>query len=435
MSKQKVVIIVINYGTPDFVWELTQNFLGSMPNAFQKRIDWVVVDTFDENKAGELITDSSIEKYYTNKKGNHFYNFKIPNRGFASNVNKAFEIFQKEHSDSKLGSNDLVLLLNPDTTLYWVNLEKAIRFMNSTPKASATGLALTSPKGQLEKWGHSLTFPSLKLFFGHKRFSQPSSSDEPVEVAWVSGGALLVKYEWWEKLGGFDPNFFMYFEDVDFCRRIADAGGKIFFLPQATVVHRRGGSNISIYRRKKHFYSAEARYFYLYESPREYLLLRMMRFPYKIMYFLRCYLAPSFWKNRFKDARKSLSCERNSGFPRFCAFKISFMSIPFLKEIWLTTILLNFIILGGAIWAKYYLSSPLVLHYNAYLGIDLYGDTRSLLMFPLITFLVSLFNFVLGIILFFSKRYTPFVIIPAGSSLAFQMGIIIALLNLLMINS
>ena len=140
-------------------------------------------------------------------------------------------------------------------------------------------------------------------------------------------------------------------------------------------------------------------------------------------------------KDKLKTAKESITCERKEGFPRFCAFKNSFMSIPFLKEIWLVTFLFNLLILGGAIWAKMYLFSPLILHYNAYLGIDLYGDTTSFFMFPLLALLISLLNFILGIVLFFSKRYAPFVIIPAGASLAFQITLSIALLNLLMVNN
>lgn len=436
MTKQKIVIVVINYGTLEFIKDLTHNFLGSLPRAPKVRIDWIITDADDKTETSQKNEDKILLNQFKDRKGNHFHFYSIPNRGFAANVNASFLLFNKEiDKEFQLEKKDLVLLLNPDTTLYWANLEKAVDFMNQTPEASVTGMALTGPKGQLEKWGHSMTFPSLKLFFGHKRFSQPSLSEEPVQVAWVSGGAMLIKYDWWEKLKGLDPNFYFYFEDVDFCRRVAEAGGKVYFLPQATVGHFRGGSDISIYRRKKHFYSAEARYFYLYQSPREYLLLRILRFPYKVFYFIRCYFAPSFWKNKFKSAKESISCERESGFPRFCAFKESLFGIPFLKEIWLATILFNLAILGGAIWAKIYLFTPLILHYNAYLGIDMYGDKASFFMFPLIAFMISLFNFVLGIILFFSKRYTPFVVLPAGASLAFQISLSIALLNLLMVNS
>jgi GT2 family glycosyltransferase len=326
------------------------------------------------------------------------------------------------------------MLINPDASLYWINLEKAVSFINGKLDASVIGMALTNPNGQLEKWGHSLKFPTLK-YIGRKRFSEPSLADEATPVAWVSGGAMIIRFSWWQKLKGLDPGFFFYFEDVDFCHRIKDRGGKVYFLPQAVVNHRRGGSNISIYRRKMHYYASEARYFHIYHSPSDYLLLRLIRFPYKLFYFARCYLIPSYWVYKFKSAKEFVVTERRDGFPKFYSFWNRYLSIPLVKKLWLLSGIVNLIILGESIWGRVYLSSPLILHYNAYLGIDYYGDTTSLLTFPLIAFLMSLFNFILSIILFLSKRYLPFVSIPSGASLAFQLTILGALLNLLIINS
>jgi len=435
MSRQKLIVILINYGTLNFISELTNNFLASLPPRPKLRIDWVIADAEDAPPENAEAWRLDLKRRFKDKKGSHFHFYKIPNQGFAANVNLGFKLFKDgldpEHS---IKNSDLVLLLNPDTTLYWNNLEQAVGFINSHAGVAVAGLALTNPRGQLEKWGHSLAFPSLKLF-SHKRFSQPSLSQEPTRVAWVSGGAMLVKYDWWQGLRGLDGNFFFYFEDVDFCRRVNEAGGKVYFLPQATVGHLRGGSRISIYRRKKHFYAAEARYFHLYRPPTEYLLLRLIRFPYKVFYFFRCYCAPSFWREKYLGMREVVNCEREQGYPRYCAFRKGFLGIPYLKELWLAVALINLFILGAAIWAKFYLFSPLVLHYNAYLGIDQYGDTASFFMFFMLGLLISLFNFILGLVLFFSKRYAPFVILPTGASLAFLVMLSIALLNLLMVNS
>jgi len=436
VSRQKLIIIIVNYDTLDYIKELIDNFLISLPRFPKIRIDWIIADAEDRFEVEEQKWQKEMKGEFKNKKANYFHFFKIPNRGFAHNVNLSYRLFrQRRGTEYKLEESDLLLILNPDTSLFWTNLEKAIQFMNGTPQAAVAGMALTGPSGQPEKWGHSITFPSLKLFFGRKRFSEPSLSDEPSLVAWISGGAMLVRDYWWRKLKGFDQDFYLYFEDVDFCRRTKEEGGEVYFLPQATVNHRRGGSGISIYRRKKHFYASEARYFYLYRSPTEYILLRFLRFPFKLFYFFRCYLVPSFWKTKIRKAKESIDSERQEGFPRFYSFLSSFIRIPFLKEIWLAVVIFNLILLAEAIWGKMYLSSPLILHYNAYLGIDLYGDTASLFTFPLLALLISLFNLALSAVLFLSKRYTPFVVLPAGISLAFQLTLSIAFLNLLMVNS
>jgi len=133
--------------------------------------------------------------------------------------------------------------------------------------------------------------------------------------------------------------------------------------------------------------------------------------------------------------RQAINCEKEQGYPGYCTFRKEFLDIPYLKELWLAVIFINLFIFGAAIWAKFYLFSPLVLHYNSYLGIDQYGDASSFFMFFMLGILISLFNFILGLVLFFSKRYAPFVILPAGATLAFLAILSIAMLNLLIVNS
>lgn len=436
-QNQKLVIIVINYGTEELIRELIRNFISSLPRFPKLRIDWVISDALDDiDDPEQEFSDwqDEMRNEIKNKKCNFFHFFRVQNFGFAANVNLSFQLLKKKLGrDYHLERNDLVLLLNPDTSLYWINLEKAVSFINKSPDASVVGMALTNPNGQLEKWGHSVKYPTLK-YIGRKRFSEPSLSDQPTPVAWVSGGAMLIRFSWWQRLKGLDPGFFFYFEDVDFCNRVKDRGGKVYFLPQAVVNHRRGGSDISIYRRKVHYYASEARYFHLYHPPTDYLMLRLIRLPFKIFYFARCYLVPSYWVTKFRFTKEFITCERREGYPRFCSFADKFTSIPLVKSLWLASVVINLVILGEAIWGRIYLSAPLILHYNAYLGIDFYGDTTGLFTFPLIAFLMSLLNFMLGIILLASKRYIPFVSIPAGASLAFQLTILGALLNLLIVN-
>lgn len=64
----------------------------------------------------------------------------------------------------------------------------------------------------------------------------------PRRVAWVAGSALLVSREAFLRVGGFDPGYFLYFEDIDFCLRLRHAGGRIVFDPTLQVLHHRGRS-------------------------------------------------------------------------------------------------------------------------------------------------------------------------------------------------
>jgi GT2 family glycosyltransferase len=62
------------------------------------------------------------------------------------------------------------------------------------------------------------------------------------EVDWVLGAAMVVRREWADRTGGLDEGYFMYVEEMDWCRRIRTAGGRVIFCPDAEVVHHGGVS-------------------------------------------------------------------------------------------------------------------------------------------------------------------------------------------------
>jgi len=78
------------------------------------------------------------------------------------------------------------------------------------------------------KWGKKLIDIFMMHDFNH---------DYPREVDWILGSAMLVKRSAFEKVGSLDNRFFMYFEDVDWCRRFWQAGFKIVYLPEAKFYH------------------------------------------------------------------------------------------------------------------------------------------------------------------------------------------------------
>ena len=65
---------------------------------------------------------------------------------------------------------------------------------------------------------------------------------DTLDVDWVSGSCLMTRREVFERLRGLDEAFFLYWEDADYCRRVAAAGGRCTYLPAVSVQHRGGGS-------------------------------------------------------------------------------------------------------------------------------------------------------------------------------------------------
>ena len=79
------------------------------------------------------------------------------------------------------------------------------------------------------------------------------------EVDWVSGACMLVRRSAFERIGGFDEGYWMYWEDADLCRRIADDGGRVYFEPAAVVHHATGASGVSE-RTIRAFHESAARF-------------------------------------------------------------------------------------------------------------------------------------------------------------------------------
>jgi len=430
------MILVVNYKTLSFLENLVRDFFASLPETVNIRVHWVFIDAKDDIKRWRKGTDWEERFYEKFRKQDKItpYFYQVPNQGFASNVNAGFKLFVK-NSGVRLDRDDFFLMINPDASCHWSSIEKALGFFGSNDEVAAAGLSLQDLNGKSEKWGYELKFPSLKsILFNPKRLSRPAAPSEPVETAWVSGGALMLKVGWWKKMKGFDKSFFFYFEDVDLCKRISEQNGKIYYLPDSTVSHRRGGSGITLFRRKEYYYASEARFFHLYRPQWEYLTLRIIRYPFRIYFFLRTFLSPYLWKKKILQAVKAIENERKEDYPAIRSFIRSLKRIPMLKGFFTASLLINIVLWAEAGWGYFKFIPPLVLHYNAYLGIDFYGSSNLLFVFPLLGVTVIIFNFILGLGLFKVRRYAKLIIIPMATTTAFQLALGAALLNILLIN-
>jgi GT2 family glycosyltransferase len=132
------------------------------------------------------------------------------------------------------------LLLNEDSELEpgaTVALHAALA---GDERAGAAGAMLVRPDGaqQPSAW----RFPSpgsalLSALFLHRQFVVQSIGDDVRRVDWVQSAAMLVRREAAVEIGFFDPQFFVYSDEVDFCRRLADAGWHTLYVPGARAVH------------------------------------------------------------------------------------------------------------------------------------------------------------------------------------------------------
>jgi N-acetylglucosaminyl-diphospho-decaprenol L-rhamnosyltransferase len=132
------------------------------------------------------------------------------------------------------------LLLNEDSELRPGATRELHDAVAARSGAGAAGARIVSPDGvqQPSAW----RFPGpLTAFVGalflHKRFTVQSRGEQTREVHWAQSAALLVRREAAARIGWFDPAFFVYSDEVDFCKRLRDAGFSVLFVPSATAVH------------------------------------------------------------------------------------------------------------------------------------------------------------------------------------------------------
>ena len=162
------------------------------------------------------------------------------NRGYAAGVNRAAAVAE---------GRDL-LLLNPDVEAPDdVGLQGLMTVLNDEPSAALVGPALIYDDGSRQP--SARRFPSSLAFLGsldraksvgmigraYERYIEPSWGGQRRRVDWVIGAAMLIRRQAFDALGGWDERYFLYMEDVDFCRRAARAGWEAWFEPSVELTH------------------------------------------------------------------------------------------------------------------------------------------------------------------------------------------------------
>lgn len=147
------------------------------------------------------------------------------NYGFGKGNNEAF----------KIAKGDYILLLNNDTILL-DELLPLVNYLKSDSKIGAIGINMLNGNNEiLPVFGN---FPTIQNMFWMKKIQEnKKQSDSIKEVDWLTGSFLLMPQKVFAEIEGFDEDYFLYVEDVDLCRRIANKNYKRIFLPQYRYVH------------------------------------------------------------------------------------------------------------------------------------------------------------------------------------------------------
>lgn len=192
------------------------------------------------------------------------------NRGFAAANNLALA----------RARGAAVLLLNPDAELLPGALDALWRALHAAPHVGMAGALLLNPDGTVQSAGYrfpGLTQVLLDFFPIHPRLvgsrlnGRISLGDglSPVAIDHPLGACMLVRREVVDTVGGMDEGYFLYSEEIDWCRRIARAGWTIVTAPAARVIHHGGQSTSQVPDAMfLQLHRSRARYFRRYHSPR-----------------------------------------------------------------------------------------------------------------------------------------------------------------------
>ncbi|MBW1971548.1 MAG: glycosyltransferase family 2 protein [Deltaproteobacteria bacterium] len=224
----KLSVIIVSYNTK----ELLKNCLNSLKQATKNISHEIIV--VDNGSIDDTI--SMINSFFpeiiliANKE----------NKGFASACNQGLLMMNGEYA----------LFLNSDLLLFEDTIDKLINFMDNNAEAAIAGAQLLNPDGS--KQNSIDLFPSLltelfnksllKFLMKKKYPSKRSGIDHPIVVESLVGACMMVRKNVLDNIGFFDEDYFFYMEETDLCYRIKKANLKVYFVPDAFVVHFQGKS-------------------------------------------------------------------------------------------------------------------------------------------------------------------------------------------------
>ena len=221
-----LTIVIPSYNTKRYTLDCVKSILENIKNISHEII---IVDNNSTDGSGEILN-----KFIKGRK-NIYLLVNKKNLGFAKAVNQGI----------KKARGEYVLLLNSDTKIKKGSIKKLLDFVKKNKNVGVVAPRLINGKGEVQAsvFHFPGIWPAIKEFWLGKKgnYGQyvPKSSS-PITVDAVVGAAFLITPQALKKVGFFDERYFMYFEDLDYCRRVWKKGLKVYYLPASEIVHYHG---------------------------------------------------------------------------------------------------------------------------------------------------------------------------------------------------
>lgn len=217
-------IVIVTYNSADRIGKLLDSIAKS-PDKLKKEI--IVIDNASADKSAQVALKHKLKPIVIKNQ---------VNQGFAKSVNQAIK-----HS-----SGEYIFLLNPDTKLVGGAIQILYDFAQKTKPLGAVVPRLVDPSGRNQS--SAFYFPTLgnallRFVLGRQeRYGKYLPPDRVIKLEVAVMAAFLIPKAVLDQIGLLDERFFLYYEDIEFCQRLARSGLPLYYLPVARVMHVHGAS-------------------------------------------------------------------------------------------------------------------------------------------------------------------------------------------------
>jgi len=226
MQKPQVSIIIVHYSRQQILFDCIASILKNT----KSNIEIIIVDNGNKEIKSKLLRISRKIIYIKS----------LYNIGYAAGNNFG----------AKKAIGKVLLILNPDTLIVDDSVTILANYINNNHDVGLVGPKLLDRKlnpyqqigiRELSPLRAVFVLSILSKILPNNRFLKEywknCDQKEPISVDIVGGSVMAINRELYNKIGGFDENFFLYFEEVDLCKRLKDKGYKIMVFPQAKFIH------------------------------------------------------------------------------------------------------------------------------------------------------------------------------------------------------
>jgi len=280
----KLSFIIVNYRSFEYLNNCLKSILEKSIG-----IDFeIILVNNDKNKIGSIdcIDEKHTEKLtlgqYGKEKGENDKKLKI------IEINKNIGFGKANNIGFFASKGEVICFLNPDTEIISNNLNELLNKFKNDSKIGIIGPQIIEKNGAVQSWSAGVDLELSEILRGKTGLSKSRKiweSNNEMEADWVSGAGMFVKRGFFGEVGGFDEDFFLYYEDLDLCKRVKKGGKMVIFYPEFKILHLGGKSAKNKIIQKKEYFKSQDLYYKKWFKGYNLGFLKFLRFFYAWRYY------------------------------------------------------------------------------------------------------------------------------------------------------